>query len=230
MKFTTQKRGHAATGWHAGGILNGIDDWTPLPTQVESYVWDIRPGLKSSWRFPIEASDGTTGCYIVLARGSQPSDASPPVGVADSVTMLRSVLGMNVSDTARILDVERPTIYAWLSGRADPQPHNRARLAELVSVLEEYRGRKMPAKDALRAPWGDGKSVVDLLAERFVPTVEVHRRLHQLLDQQRSAGEPGQGLPESRTRRLSKARGIPMVEQRDEIDRITGRRIGPERD
>lgn len=55
-----------------------------------------------------------------------------------ALALLRSAFGLNMSETARVLHVERPTVYSWLRGAVRPRHANLDRLLNLHALAAHY--------------------------------------------------------------------------------------------
>lgn len=108
----------------------------------------------------------TTGGLVCSLRSlstiadSEPAIASP----AEQLLMLRRVLNLSITDVARILRVERPTIYEWLAG-GSPRPNNLRRIND-VSSLAQYWGNLSapPPRHFLNAAVLGYRSLLDVLS------------------------------------------------------------------
>ena len=91
-------------------------------------------------------------------------DDAGPVDAADALALLRSALGLSVSDLAGVLDVSRPTIYAWMKREQEPRPAAWQRLQELQQVALRAESCALPRVSRLvRRPLADGRSLLDRL-------------------------------------------------------------------
>jgi hypothetical protein len=180
--------------------------------QVDEYVLSYQPGTGTS-----------TGVRAGLA---DPSREAESLRTAEAILAeLRSVLGLNISETARIVGVERPTIYAWLSRRSVPQQANGLRLARLEGVVAMWRRLtdRVPGP-LVRAPGSDGRSLVDLLALDPVPEALVEGRLREMARTDTAARRPS-------VREIAERHGLAVksrAESQREIDWVTRRPFGTE--
>lgn len=138
--------------------------------------WPLRPAYLYELSLVFEPGTGTA--TAVRARiAPQPESqvlASPAVMLAE----IRSIMGLNIAETARVIGVERPTIYAWLSGRSTPQKANALRLVRIARLAARWRRRSdMPLGDRARVLGPDGRSIVDLMALYPVPDALIEERL-----------------------------------------------------
>ena len=126
---------------------------------------------------------------------SSAAGATPPSYDAtgsDARRMLEEVmsyLSLGASQAARVLRVERPTIYAWLSG-TKPHPERFKRLQTLCRLARQWRSHDvgcLGAKVAL--PFADGPSLLDLLAAEHIDEEEILKRLRQVAEHLRGRTE-----------------------------------------
>ncbi len=108
-------------------------------------------------------------------------DSAAPVvvqSVADIVAEVRERLSLSVTELAAILQVGRPTVYAWLRGESDPHQRNLDRLEDLKRIAADWwtlAGR--PVYRHLRHTFDEsGRSLFGMLkADQFEPS---HIREH----------------------------------------------------
>jgi hypothetical protein len=163
----------------------------------------IRPGLLGSLD---AAGDSLSTAEAILAE-------------------LRSVLGLNIAETARVVGVERPTIYAWLGRRSVPQRANGVRLARLEGVIGMWRRLTTGAPGPLvRAPGSNGRSLVDLLALDPIPEALVESRMREMARVETAPRRPS-------VREVAECHGLAAksrAESQREIDWLTRRPFGAE--
>jgi hypothetical protein len=180
--------------------------------EVDEYVLSYQPGTGT-----------TTGVRAALVDGSREAES---LNTAETILAeLRSFLGLNISETARIVRVERPTIYAWLSRRSIPQQANGVRLARLEGVVAMWRRLtdRVPGP-LVRAPGSDGRSLVDLLSLDPIPEALVEGRLREMVRTDTAARRPS-------VREIAERHGLAVksrAESQREIDWITRRPFGAE--
>jgi transposase-like protein len=100
----------------------------------------------------------------------------------EQMVAIKSTLGLNVTELAAILGVQRPTVYAWQAGAAEPHSENGARLRRLYEVaLEWSRGCAEPLGGWVRTPLdGSGRSLVTLLSEAAPDAATIVEALRSL--------------------------------------------------
>src|SRR5699024_10798695 len=78
---------------------------------------------------------------------------------------IRQLLGLTITDLARLLDTTRPTVYAWLNGQ-EPRPEVHTRLIRLERQAENIAACDLPRINKLiRRPLRCGGSLLDRLRE-----------------------------------------------------------------
>lgn len=99
---------------------------------------------------------------------------------------IRHELSLNTAELARVLNVSRPTVYAWADG-GPAKPENRMRLALLRDVADTWRTRcQRPIGALVREPASDSRTLVDLLAAQQLDMAQIVSRFDHfaaLIDQ-----------------------------------------------
>jgi hypothetical protein len=105
------------------------------------------------------------------------SELHRPVSVAttqDQITFILSALSLRVTELASVVDVQRPTIYAWLQGDFSPQAENKSRLRTLFKLASEWRLlSNAPLGKAIRDAQIEGASILDLLKQRKIDETKI---------------------------------------------------------
>lgn len=165
-----------------------------------------------------------TGAHLLVRHPAAEEAARPAHSPAEMVSVVRAHLSLSMVEAAAALEVERPTIYAWLAGRSEPQDRNRRRLHRLFEVARHWsRLSSSPVGGRLRHPDEHGTSLLDLLRSgRFE---EAEGRLDALA-KTRPAEE------RRRARSIQDVLAHHGLEERirpsrEEIDRLTGKRTAP---
>ena len=145
---------------------------------------------------------------------------------ADILAAIRANLSLTVVETAQTLGVERPTVYAWLAGRAEPQERNRERLLRVLQVARTWsRLSSRPVGLAVRRPNDSGTSVLDLLREDRCE--EASRLLEGIAQNEPVAVRPPR-TPSVRDLLAKHGLSGRIKPGTEEVDRLTGKRLGPE--
>lgn len=97
------------------------------------------------------------------------------LSAAEQIVAIRSLLGLNISELAQALAVQRPTIYSWQSGTAYPHPENAHRLSGLYGLAQRWRRICLePVGDWVRLPLDDrGTTLAQLLGSATVDELAV---------------------------------------------------------
>jgi transcriptional regulator with XRE-family HTH domain len=61
-----------------------------------------------------------------------------PFSLRDRISMIRQHLSLSLSDFARIVGIERPTVYAWMEGKSLPRRANIERLNRIAAFAERW--------------------------------------------------------------------------------------------
>jgi DNA-binding transcriptional regulator YiaG len=215
---------------------------TAIPEYTAKAVWRAHQlPAEVIWLDQEEDLTGSALAWITWLRfsGKPATTASvevrqPAVGEAatlahspaEMLSAVRAHLSLSMVEAAAALEVERPTIYAWLAGRSEPQERNRKRLQRLFEVARRWsRLSNAPLAARLRHPDEHGTSLLDLLRSgRFE---EAEGRLDTL------AATRAAGQVERKPRSIQEILARYGLEQRirpnrEEIDRLTGKDSGPE--
>jgi transcriptional regulator with XRE-family HTH domain len=93
-----------------------------------------------------------------------------PRSASEKLARIRANLSLSVAELARVLQVERPTIYAWMrDDSVSPRAENRFRLDQLHGLARRWeRLSNLPIGKLVREANDAGDSLVSILeAERF---------------------------------------------------------------
>lgn len=143
---------------------------------------------QSFWRMHVSGLPGT-GANIarepVWLQMGQIVETKAVAGSSprEIVAMVRKAFALNMSQLAKILGVERPTVYAW-AAQDDlskiREGAKRKRLHSLVAVTKQWleRGELPPA--ATELPLADGKTLLDLLSAETLDAEAILQAHEQL--------------------------------------------------
>jgi DNA-binding transcriptional regulator YiaG len=82
---------------------------------------------------------------------------------AEHVANIRDTFAINMSDLASILNVTRPTVYAWLEGQ-EPKAEAVIRIQQLSHTADEIKQANIARLDKLvHRPILNGRSLLDML-------------------------------------------------------------------
>jgi hypothetical protein len=130
-----------------------------------------------------------SGAYIVVQnspRSALSTDLSETTltGVGRQLAFVRHYFSLNTTDLSRILLVERPTIYAWLDDKWEPNQENRGRIRKLYQLARAWREiSKHPIGRFLREPLDGEFSLMDHLVRDPLEMAVINRILNTINDQ-----------------------------------------------
>ncbi|WP_031597375.1 helix-turn-helix domain-containing protein [Ferrovum myxofaciens] len=143
-----------------------------VPFQGVPRVWDLlSPAAPNSWKGHI----ATTGACLVFIKNRSSSPEAPaarefnleaarsPASVLDVV---RTIFGMNISDTAEVFGITRQTAYQWIKFTDMEQVRsneNRVRIKQLYGVAQSWQNYPPLKGRWLHALLPTGNTVLDLL-------------------------------------------------------------------
>ena len=130
---------------------------------------------------------GRTNLTIVREEAvEEDGTQTNPVATADRVLLIRRWLSLSVAEAARVLGVQRPTIYAWERGDV-PAQKNVARLGTLFDLASHWRSMSDEPVGALRKEvvTNEGKTLVALLSERRLRTDTIKSAMTSLRSMQK---------------------------------------------
>lgn len=98
--------------------------------------------------------------------------------VSARVNHIRTVFGLSVKDLAAVLNVERPTVYAWMRDGAKLQEHNALRLNQVLDLADEWKSCAEPsAQPPMDGPTEDNQSLLDALSMAEIDSPAIKRYL-----------------------------------------------------
>lgn len=176
-------------------------------TTVDSSVWgELWGELLKSTAFQGALSSSTTVTESMAAETMPVWCIEMGRTTVDMVRDLRTFFGINVTETADILNVSRPMIYHYQKG-IEPATENKRRLALLTSFVDEWQGFDASLiKSYLKIRQPEGKTLLDYLNEKEVNVVAVREIM-------RRATSPDRQMRET----LVKSIGAETIHQRSDI-------------
>lgn len=88
------------------------------------------------------------------------------VTVSEQVATIKRYFSLTLADLARVLGVERPTVYSWMAERSSPHAANRDRIGVLYDLAKTWRSSSsIPVGSLLRLKAEHGKSLFEYLTE-----------------------------------------------------------------
>jgi hypothetical protein len=97
---------------------------------------------------------------------------------------IKQSLSLNMTQLARVLGVERPTVYSWIGGISLPQANNEERLVKLYSIARDWRrASSAPVGEYLSRSFDDGRSLLDWLSDADLNLLAIQNSLTEIRSQ-----------------------------------------------
>lgn len=110
----------------------------------------------------------------------------------DRIAMIRQSLSLTLSDFARVVGIERPTVYAWIDGKSLPRRGNVERLNRIAALAERWN--ELAARPLGRLlherPQGETETLFQLLSSE-ADEAAVRDYLERLAARQRQRASSG---------------------------------------
>ena len=175
-----------------GSGFHSSPGWQPL------VVATLLPFYVGTGGAPVIDSFAVSRTNLTIVR-LEPADAAEPVNAlatSDRVLLIRRWLSLSVAEAARVLGVQRPTVYAWERGEV-PAQKNVARLRSVFELADRWRSISKEPVGALRKEvvTADGKTLVALLSERRLRLDAIKSAMTSLrsMQEEESAARPLSG-------------------------------------
>ena len=110
---------------------------------------------------------------IILSRAAYGLIDKEVIKPSEILLKLRAHFSLNTSELARVIGVERPTIYAWAQEKSEPRENHRARLATFLRLTQFWTRISRQPLGALKTASSDGRGIIDLLAAHTISEPEV---------------------------------------------------------
>ena len=127
-------------GYQVGTSTRGIGE-TNLDDLLSKHTQQYGgtgSGVSNQVIFREEFSGGTRYRFAVESTLVQPSlEYSFSESAPSMLAKVKSIFALNVSDLAKVLGVERPTVYAWMDEKATPHRSNRERLEQVFDLAQQ---------------------------------------------------------------------------------------------
>jgi hypothetical protein len=138
-------------------------------------------------------ANARTSPFTIVREGKPEADNA--LATADRVLLLRRWFSLSVAETARVLQVQRPTIYSWQDGRAPAGSRHLERLGEIFDLAREWRSMSPePVGNRRKEPLGpSGRTLVDLLSTAEIPRARVRETMRRIAAAQQQRRRPASG-------------------------------------
>lgn len=168
-------------------MIMALPDLPKLPAQVrivnpvrrEGSYYEATGGTGYLYQLVQVSFTSSTGA-VPYQRGV-PANVVIPLAPSGMIEQIRNVFHLNVTQTAKVLRVERPTIYLWSSMTTSNgiKKENSERLQKIYLASIECKKYEMPI-DALKWQQADGSTLLDILSGEKVSTREIVNTWHVL--------------------------------------------------
>lgn len=112
-----------------------------------------------------------------LERNAADSDVS----VDEMADEIKSLLGLNMSDLAKILQVSRPTAYKYLEGEGPTDPALVSRMQQIYSLATEWNSiTNLPISKELKRIYPKSKSLLNLMTQEEIDMNLLTSRVREL--------------------------------------------------
>lgn len=178
------------------------------------------------WEGAMQSVIPASGAYFVVQAPARAAVLDPaaatPLDVSRQLAFARHYLSLNATDLAKILLVERPTVYAWLDGRWDPKQENKGRIRRLYQFARSWQEiSRQPIGKLLREPVDGDTSLMDYLVRSSLEVAAINR----VLELVGTMAERKAKAKEVRSvREIAKRRGfkpITSAQENEQFDRGT---------
>lgn len=155
-------------------------------------------------------------------------DVGPTLPVPRLIAQIRSSLSLQIKQLAEVLNVERPTIYAWIKEQSVPRAQSRRRLRELYLLAKRWDElAPEPLGKALTEIGSDGRSVLDSLLQSDIPHTFILDRFRAIV-RDRAHAQAAKPRHKKSLSQLAEEHGIDMsrIKPQDaQLDVLTGKRV-----
>ncbi|CAI3137812.1 hypothetical protein MWMV8_MWMV8_01141 [Acinetobacter calcoaceticus] len=103
------------------------------------------------------------------------------LSISEQVEIIKNSFGLNMSAMAELLNISRPTIYAWLKGEPPKTQDNISHISFIVKHALSYRDLNLDRPDNFtKRPIFDGESLFSLLREEKQITESMYTLIKDL--------------------------------------------------
>jgi len=129
-----------------------------------------------------------SGSYVVVQNSLQAviqtiGEEGKLTEVGTELAFIRHYFSLNTADLSRTLLVERPTVYAWLDGKSEPNRENRYRIRTLFKIASKWSEKSsLSIGKYLREPVEGELSLIDFFLRDTLETEAIDRVLARVLE------------------------------------------------
>lgn len=139
---------------------------------------------------------------------------------------IRAAFSLTVTELAKVLLVQRPAVYSWLAGDAEPREPNLRRIIEISAIAEHWMAvSDAPLGAGRRLPGPSGHTPLELLSQNPLDEGTAAELEAWFRPTAGSSLTQGQG---GRRAAALLGRDGPVPGARDRVSFETGQRTSPE--
>lgn len=199
-----------------------------VEAEVEIYFW---PGTGDLYEHGYMGtglgqtnSGAITFVYLDYSSDFDETASSDLVSVSDKISEIRSSLTLNITQTAEILKVRRPTIYSWLREQSVMRSRNTYRLDLVYLIAQMWKKLSdAPIGNGIYLALNDqGDTLIRLLAQESINVGSVKSALASISSKTSESPRPSLD-----PKLLLASMGIEeqnIIMQRETIDDLSGKR------
>lgn len=165
-----------------GSFSRGVKKQTAIGAGVGLVLLSLS-GSGSNMYLPITVVQKTGSSVIESSSFSTKNALSKAFLTAqEQIEDIKFYLGVPITDLAKILHVQRPAIYDWLSG-SEPRPANRERIQEVHRISKQWNSMtNQKIRTYLHAPTKANKDVtiLDLLSSDTLNIAAISHALESI--------------------------------------------------
>jgi hypothetical protein len=178
---------------------------------------------------------GSNECIDIVAIISMPPTGKlksrqieSTLSIPKLIAGIRASLSLQIKEIAEMLQVERPTIYAWIKDKSKPHKQNRERLNQLYYLAKQWDNiSNNPIGKAIHDIVYDGRSLFDYLKESNIQKGIVLSCFAAIKHAAVESAQRNNGQIKKSVAELAREHGIDLShvhDQEEQIDVLTGKR------
>ncbi len=133
-----------------------------------------------------------TGSAVSVSAGRIERDEQEEfLTTKEKVSAIRHYLSLNMTELAAVLNVGRPTVYAWATAPAAPKSKHRDRVDAIYELARCWRSQSStPMGSLVRELLPGGKTMVDLLSADELSSETAQKGMLQIKEKQEQIAKP----------------------------------------
>ena len=129
----------------------------------------------------IGAQTGAVYSWTVPSYGTKRIESSPFLMPSELLAGIRRYFSLNIANLARVLRVERPTVYSWITGAVTPRLENLSRIQKIHTLAKEWRKvSSEPVRGMLTIGYSGMPSLLDQLQQEVIDETAIRGTLSEL--------------------------------------------------